>query len=889
MPPPLKHRERTLDIVEQEVDIPEFDKKPAFIHVLLLNKTLRLFIILGIATVVIPALAYLYFFSQEIFHEPKQAIVGTCGHPTLYHIQCGFANISQDQCHNLGCCYTSYTCYHSLPSEYQYRCESDWHNGVSLTPTRNLTPYDKDPLQKIQIHLNIVQQTRLQLTLVAVPQDTAQHQINAETINTVETDELEARIYSPTFFIEVQRKQNKEIIFSTARGPLIVTKDFFEWTLHLGVDILFGLGEAMLVPGKKYLLLNNQNVSAIPVVMGYNIKTNQFNGIIFSTPGLTEVEIVRSRLVIVRSQFTDQFQLEILSGPGPTDLHRQLKAITQNQYLPPFWSYGVHVCDQSRNTSLKTIRKEIESMLASGIILDSQCVNDDLFWLSNHMVVTNELAEILHFLANNGKRFIASVVMVLEPIANSIYNSAKSSGLLLRNAQTIVSYRGIVRNRTVVYVDWRTNRHELSTWLSKTWMNAANLNASGYSLCEGALRDDGNKTFPTRSQLTYLPENLNNSLNDLIRWDTKLSDSMEAAIKSQNKFGPEMVRAVQRETHRDTFITTGTYDIETKAAILAQNVSASWISLRNEVNRAIGLSLVGMNFIGTPICGNAGDNVTEELCIRWYQFGSLLPLFKVSADRMPNRFSKFAERIMQSAIRKRFALLEYFNSLIVTDSAYLRPMFYHYEEARNYTVELWEQFMVGDSLLVAPVLLPQMAQIDIYFPETFYELWSGEKLPTNDVLHYAVVESDLPLFVRPGYVVGLREISDEVTGVDQVRLQLMFLIGAFMCNARKTRCESTGRIVFAEGFNMSFAVRLEEELTIRIQVHVSSDKFYDMACSPTDRSLSAEISYVQLYGHPNNTETIAERIDFDMCRMDVGEYEKVYQFPNKHNINMSER
>lgn len=248
-------------------NIPE----PAFIHVLLLNKTLRLFIILGLATVVIPAFAYLYFFSQEIYHEPRQALVGTCGHPTLYHIQCGFINISQDQCHNLGCCYTSSSiCYHSLPSEYQYQCESGWHNGVSLTPTRNSTPYEKDPLPKIQINLNVLQQSRLQLLLAAVPLDAAQHELNTEAIDTLETDELEARIYSPTFFIEVHRKHNKEIIFSSARGPLLVTKDFFEWTLHLGVDILFGLGEAVLVPGKKYLLLNNQNVSAIPVVMGYS-------------------------------------------------------------------------------------------------------------------------------------------------------------------------------------------------------------------------------------------------------------------------------------------------------------------------------------------------------------------------------------------------------------------------------------------------------------------------------------------------------------------------------------------------------------------------------------------------------------------------------------------
>lgn len=243
---------------------------PAFIHVLLLNKTLRLFVILGLAAIVIPAFAYLFFFSQEIGHAPKQQLVGTCGHPTLYHIQCGFRNISQDECHRLGCCFTSLsTCYHSLPSEHQYQLDGDWFSGAFLTPARNLTPYLTTALPKVQVHLNVVELTRIQLSLTTVPEETTRQQTSRQ-INIVDTDELQARIYSPTFFVEVKRKSNEEIIFSTARGPLVVTEGFIEWTLHLGVDILFGLGEAVLEPGRKYLLLNNQNASAVPAVMGYS-------------------------------------------------------------------------------------------------------------------------------------------------------------------------------------------------------------------------------------------------------------------------------------------------------------------------------------------------------------------------------------------------------------------------------------------------------------------------------------------------------------------------------------------------------------------------------------------------------------------------------------------
>ncbi|XP_053690769.1 lysosomal alpha-glucosidase-like [Sabethes cyaneus] len=882
MPPTMQRRSSIDDRTESEMAFPEFDKKPACIHVLLLNKTIRLFFVLGIAAVVIPAFAYLFFFSQEIGHAPKQQLVGTCGHPTLYHIQCGFVNISQEECHYLDCCYTSLaTCYHTLPSEYQYRLdEGDWYDGAILTPTQNKTPYYLPPSSKIQIKLTVLEQTRIQLSLDVIRDGVSQPD-STQSQNTVETAELQAQIYAPTFFVEVKRKANEEIIFSSARGPLVVTDSFLEWTLYLGVDILFGLGEAVLEPGRKYLLLNNQNSSTVPVIMGYNAKTNQFNGIVFNSPGMMEIEIVRSRLIVVRSQFTGFFQLELLPGPNPVDLHRQLKTITHNQYVPPFWSYGVHVCDQSRTGNLTAIQEDIEALQTNRIIFDSHCINDDLFWLSNSMSITGQLEGIMQLLSDNGKRFLASVVMVLEPTGNTVYTTARNYGLLLRNSYNIAPYRGVARNRTVVYVDWRTEQAKLSQWLSRTWERVSNLKASGYSLRETALRDDGNKTYPNAGQLAYLPDELNSSIVDLIRWDTKLCDSMEMLIKSQNRIGPAMVRAVQREIGGEgTLLITGAYDINLKAAILAQNVSANWISLRNEVNRAIGLSVAGFSFIGTPVCGNAGDNVTEELCIRWYQFGSLLPLFKVTADRTANRFSLFAQRIMLSTVRKRFALLEYLNTLIVTDSAYLRPMFFHYDEARNFTVELWEQFMVGSALLVAPVLLPQMTQIDIYFPETFYELWSGEELPTNDVLHYSVVESDLPMFLRPGHMVALREVSDDVLAVEEARLQTMYLIGAFGCNLRRTRCESVGSVVFTVGLKLDYSAVLEEELIVRIQLTADSVSLIEMACSSTAKTLSGEISFVQLYGHPNRTEPLVEQLSFDLCQLETGELEKVYRFPN---------
>uniref|UniRef100_A0A182QAF1 P-type domain-containing protein n=1 Tax=Anopheles farauti TaxID=69004 RepID=A0A182QAF1_9DIPT len=875
--------------------IPEFDKRPALIHILLLNKTIRLFVVLGLASVVIPAFAYLFFFSKEIGHGGKRDIIGTCGHPTLYHIPCGYpSNLTQSECHLLGCCYTSLaTCYHSLPSEHQGIIGNDWKPGVPaiLSPYRTVTPYGKASLPEVRLDVSVTEDDggRFQFLLSKVNMS---KEVAASV--SLETADLQVQVYSPTFFIEVKRKIDQEVIFSTARGPLVVTEDFIEWTLHLGADFLFGLGRAYLEPGTKYLLLNDQNTTAIPIVMGYNAKLKLFNGLIFNTPGLTEVEIVGSRLIIVRAQLGNVFDLQFLPGPTPTALYRQSKAILRNQYTPPYWAYGVHVCDQRANRNITTVRAQLEALLNDTIMFDSHCLHNDLFWLSDAMTIDKHIESMLQLLRNAGKKFVPSLVLTVGYGGNSAYIDAREKGILLRHPGNLLAYQGRVRNRTAVYVDWRTSERSgnLTEWLEAQWQKVANLEADGYVLEEVSPRDERNSSLPLPRQLMYQPAQLNDTLVDLLPWDTLLSDSPTLVLAEHNLIGVSALEAIQKKlAPSGSLIVTGAYDIHSSAAVLPMNISASWISLRSEVDRTIGHSVVGISFTGTPICGNAPlgrANVSEELCIRWYQFGSLLPLFRVTADRTPNRFSRFGQRLMHATLRRRFALLEYMNTLILEDAPYLRPMFYHYEEAANYTMDLWEQFMIGEALLVAPVLLPQMTQIAIYFPDTFYELWGGQLMQGNDVLQYAVVESDLPMFIRPGYIIPMRDIVEELIELangttvpitaELSRLKPLHLVGAFECNVRHWKCSTMGRVVFQHGFRLDIIIELDDRVAISVIANVSTpETAQQLACSEA-ATLNVTIASAQLYGHPNSSEPQMYDIGYDFCLQNG----KRIEYPNLH-------
>lgn len=82
----------------------------------------------------------------------------------------------------------------------------------------------------------------------------------------------EYKIDKLPLIIHVYNKNTNKTILSSGRGPLIASENYFEWSLHLGTDILLGLGEFALNerPFKKLLLLNETN-NYVPYILAYGI------------------------------------------------------------------------------------------------------------------------------------------------------------------------------------------------------------------------------------------------------------------------------------------------------------------------------------------------------------------------------------------------------------------------------------------------------------------------------------------------------------------------------------------------------------------------------------------------------------------------------------------
>ena len=169
-----------------------------------------------------------------------------------------------------------------------------------------------------------------------------------------------------------------------------------------------------------------------------------------------------------------------------------------------------------------------------------------------------------------------------------------------------------------------------------------------------------------------------------------------------------------------------------------------------------------MAFIGTDI-GGFGADCTPELMARWVQVGCFSPLFRSHSARgtrmqEPWRFGTEVTDIFRKYVKLRYALLPYYYDLFrqceQTGLPPLRPLVLHYEQDPNVR-ELNDEFLLGENLLVAPVVEQGARRRMVYLPAgEWYDFWTGEKHTGGWLLREAPLDV-CPIYVKAGTILPL--------------------------------------------------------------------------------------------------------------------------------------
>ena len=262
-----------------------------------------------------------------------------------------------------------------------------------------------------------------------------------------------------------------------------------------------------------------------------------------------------------------------------------------------------------------------------------------------------------------------------------------------------------------------------------------------------------------------------------------------------NDYGAVHVRGIYEHWRRDDpnrrpviLSRSGGLDSGMLGTILwSGDVAARWDVLRKQVTEAVRTALSGIFWWTLDIGGffvgrqepwfwrgdypeGVQDPGYRELYIRWFQFGSMLPVFRSHGTDTPREPWQFGGEnspeyiCIKETIALRYRLLPYLYATAEQACRegipMIRAMLAAFPEEKELH-GLSDQYMLGDALLVKPVTRAMKDggnRTEITLPSGgWYDFFTGNFVSGGQTIRVATPLNRFPVFVRAGSILPLAE------------------------------------------------------------------------------------------------------------------------------------
>ena len=214
------------------------------------------------------------------------------------------------------------------------------------------------------------------------------------------------------------------------------------------------------------------------------------------------------------------------------------------------------------------------------------------------------------------------------------------------------------------------------------------------------------------------------------------------------------------------------------SVIWAGDQESTWPEFRGILSAGLSAGLSGINCWGFDIAGFSGYLPTKELYLRAVQFAAFAPVMQWHSDPVSNDRCDFTrawnindrspwniaafhkDKKLLPLVREQFYLhynlLPYLYALMLEASATGLPTLRHLalefpEDEKVFGIE--DEFMVGGSLLVAPVLDDYIDRREVYLPQgEWYDLYTGKRARGGKRC-VRLSKRHLPVYMRAGQCV----------------------------------------------------------------------------------------------------------------------------------------
>jgi alpha-glucosidase len=216
---------------------------------------------------------------------------------------------------------------------------------------------------------------------------------------------------------------------------------------------------------------------------------------------------------------------------------------------------------------------------------------------------------------------------------------------------------------------------------------------------------------------------------------------------------------------RRTFVLSraGFAGIQRYAANWMGDNQSRWDHLWLSIAMGAGFGISGQAFVGADIGGFAG-NSNAELFLRWMQYGALTPFCRNhseigNVDQYAWAFGEVIQDHVRTAIKLRYRLLPYLYACFLeaseTGAPVQRPLvFDHQYDATVRDID--DQYLLGNDLLIAPVVGPGVTARQVYLPAgDWYDWHTAEFIGSKRFLTVTTALDRIPIFARGGAVIPM--------------------------------------------------------------------------------------------------------------------------------------
>src|SRR5712691_11579500 len=463
-------------------------------------------------------------------------------------------------------------------------------------------------------------------------------------------------------------------------------------------------------------------------------------------------------------------------GPSPKRVIELFTQLVGRTPLPPLFALGYQQCRYSYYPESQV--REIASQFrkrkipADVIYLDIDYQQDNRPFTVDPQRFPN-FEGMVEDLRNEGFKIVTITDLHLAKLPGyKPYDEGLAHDYFVKNPDGSV-YVGKVWPGESVFPDF--TRAEVRQWWGTLYADFVKRGIRGFwnDMNEPAIFERPDKTMP---------------LDTVHSVEGRKTDHREI----HNVFGMENARAtyegmLRLEPDLRPFVLTRAAfaGAERYAATWTGDNSSTWNHMRISIPELLNLGLSGYAFVGDDIGGFNGSP-TPELLTRWMELGAFNPIYRNHATKGSRNREPWVDGPEHEAIRKkyietRYRLLPYiYTSMEETSRTgipLMRPMFLGFPNDPALGSND-DEFMFGDSLLVAPRIWEFVTAYDVALPEgDWYNYWTGEKIPGGKVINVDPQLDTLPVYVRAGTIFPQQPVVQNVDESPRGPLELRVYAG----------------------------------------------------------------------------------------------------------------